>query len=589
MEPSTRPPTPGPEDFVPFEGGVFYNEDDEASRGDGDGFSLFGGAIELPTTFLQTPKFGIDFQTGCDIITSQRSLAGHPAIPAFLLATFCREADDPLRSTWQFFQEKWGPTSDESSLSSVPSSVPISGAMIYRRCLGISSALSFIHAKGISLLDTQVVTDPEGNPHLGFVPDSIKHIWCDAAGSCQLGNLICSVEDSIQDVKKREFLKQFDDKTPNAVFDKLVKWFYDESDWKNVSEQLGIQNSEREGIERYIKQLRRASVHEQVINEKRSLIAAGGYEHSDKFIWLCDSIEKRVKEIQEKINQGPEQVTRWRSVGADDAQGLIARFRGMPGYVKVEILDQNDPIDLLKHDQKVRVLVEKGGCLEFRFAKPISFEDVIVSVEDQPVTFTLKRVGIEGNEHDILQTKTKGGGEVHLIHKTSGVQFLDAMDIVRLYFDSDTAVIVINGVKFVASQEQEIECVSVRRFAAKSSSDFGNISDTSNTSRILVEPNDIPVSVQVTFLQHDVTIYEYAVSIHDGNVPGDLKLEVRTGGDRWEDVEVKKVGTSRKEGSQIVFVPVRTPVTASVFLLSARRKEVGLVYFDIFGVAKLRA
>lgn len=55
------------------------------------------------------------------------------------------------------------------------------------------------------------------------------------------------------------------------------------------------------------------------------------------------------------------------------------------------------------------VLVEKCGCLEFQFRKPMSFEDAIVSVENQPVTFTLKRVEREGNESDIPKTNAKGG------------------------------------------------------------------------------------------------------------------------------------------------------------------------------------
>lgn len=577
MEP-LKPPKPSATDFIAFEGGVFYSDDNESSLGSEK--SLFSGAIKLPTSFSETLKSGIDFQTGCDIVASQRSLTGHPAIPAFLLATFSRQPDHPLKILMKFFQEKPGTASEESSQYSMQSYIPISGAMIYRWCLGISSALSFIRANGISLLGTQVVTDNEGNPHLRFGPDSIKHIWSDVATSCQLGTLIRSLRDSIEDKKKQEFLNLFDKQTPNVVFDKLVKWFYDESDWKNVSEQLGIRDSERGGIERYIKQLRRASFHERVMNEKRSLIAAGGYEDSDKFISLCDSIEKGVREIQEKINRGPKQIARWRSVGADEARGLIARFRGLPGYVNVEIMDQNDPVDVLKQDQEVRVLVERGGCLEFRFAKPISFEDVTVTVENKPVKLTLKRVGREGNEHDILQTETKGGGEVHL-------KFLDAMEIVRLYFDTDADFIVVHSVKFDASKGQETRCVSVRRFAANPSSDFGNISDASNKSPILVEPDDVPV--QVTFLKHDVTIYEYAVSIHDGNVPEDLRLEVQTGENRWKLVEVEKVGTSRKEGSKIVFVPVCAPETGSVFRLSATRKGVGLVYFDIFGVANLRA
>ena len=48
----------------------------------------------------------------------------------------------------------------------------------------------------------------------------------------------------------------------------------------------------------------------------------------------------------------------------------------------MDIMDQNNAIDLLKHHQEVGVLVEKCGCLEFQFRKPISFEDATVSVEN---------------------------------------------------------------------------------------------------------------------------------------------------------------------------------------------------------------
>ena len=91
-----------------------------------------------------------------------------------------------------------------------------------------------------------------------------------------------------------------------------------------------------------------------------------------------------------------------------------------------------------------------------------------LSVENQPVTFTLKRVEREGNESDILQTNTKGGSEVPLIHQTRGATFVDAMDIIRLYFDPDADIIVAHGVKFVTSKDQETEHIHSRQCSSAS-------------------------------------------------------------------------------------------------------------------------